>query len=130
VEQDTGGVAVHEFDEAKDGWEFGEENFPHAGSAPAVEGVFGVKGAVHVVWMDFKVGRNGSGDEFTPRRDSNSKLQRHGLQKEIDGIFVYGGKGQATEESEEDMANDNWAKGALLVLRNSNPAARIEKGDD
>ena len=73
-EENTGRVTVHESNEAVNGGKVLEKGLPHLGTTPAVKSIFGVKGAVDMVRVEFKVGRDSCSNFLTACSYADAKL--------------------------------------------------------
>jgi hypothetical protein len=73
--------------------------------------------------VEFEVGGDCSRYQFTARGHSHAKLQGFGFEEESLCVDAQGGQGNATEEAEKDVADDDgpqvsfWGAGmAILAL--------------
>jgi hypothetical protein len=130
MEENAWSVTVHELDKAVDRRKLVEEWLPHLGPTPTVESIFGVKSAVDVLRIKFKVGRNCGRHKLATRRHTHAKLKWLGFQEEGFCFFGQGGEGDASQEAKKDMADDNGAKVTFIIFGNGNSSASIEEGDD
>jgi hypothetical protein len=129
-EENAGGVTIHECNEAVNRGKVLEKGLPHLGTTPAVESIFGVKGAVDMVWMEFKVGRDCCSNFLTACSYADAELQGFRLKEERVYVSAQGMECKATKKAEENMTDDYRAEMAFVIFGNNNTSTRIQEGDN